>query len=83
VRIKRTILVAQAGTGISKRRRAGEPNTYNLITLIPPQVEIQVRAWTGSRFEPVTAVQYQKIENAWTRKETPGAADPPSSVPTG
>jgi 3',5'-cyclic AMP phosphodiesterase CpdA len=72
VRIKRTILVAQAGTAISHRRR-NEPNAYNLITLIPPQVEIQVRAWTGKKFEPVTAVQYQKIENAWTRKETPGA----------
>jgi 3',5'-cyclic AMP phosphodiesterase CpdA len=73
VRMKRTILVAQAGTAISHRRRK-EPNAYNLITVIPPQVEIQVRAWNGRKFEPVTAVQYQKIENAWTRKETPGAA---------
>jgi 3',5'-cyclic AMP phosphodiesterase CpdA len=68
VRVKRTILVAQAGTAISHRRR-DEPNAYNLITLIPPQVEIQVRAWTGRKFEPVTAVRYQKIENQWTKKE--------------
>jgi 3',5'-cyclic AMP phosphodiesterase CpdA len=68
VRMKRTILVAQAGTAISYRRR-NEPNAYNLVTLIPPQVEIQVRAWTGSKFEPATAVRYQKIENQWTKKE--------------
>ncbi|HEY7115440.1 MAG TPA: metallophosphoesterase, partial [Tepidisphaeraceae bacterium] len=68
VRIKRTILVAQAGTAISHRRR-DEPNAYNLITLIPPQVEIQVRAWTGQRFEPLTSTRYAKIENHWTRQE--------------
>jgi 3',5'-cyclic AMP phosphodiesterase CpdA len=68
VRIKRTILVAQAGTAISRRRR-NEPNAYNLITVIPPQVEIQVRAWNGSRFEPVASTRYTKIENHWTKQE--------------
>jgi 3',5'-cyclic AMP phosphodiesterase CpdA len=68
VRMKRTILVAQAGTGISYRRR-NEPNAYNLVTLIPPQVEIQVRTWTGTKFEPKTSTRYQKIENHWTKKE--------------
>jgi 3',5'-cyclic AMP phosphodiesterase CpdA len=67
VRIKRTILVAQAGTATSHRRR-NEPNAYNLITVIPPEVEIQVRTWTGQRFEPLTATRYTKIENHWTRQ---------------
>jgi 3',5'-cyclic AMP phosphodiesterase CpdA len=67
VRMKRTILVAQAGTAISTRRR-NEPNAYNLITVIPPQVEIQVRAWNGHRFEPLTSTRYQKIENQWTKQ---------------
>jgi 3',5'-cyclic AMP phosphodiesterase CpdA len=67
VRIKRTILVAQAGTALSHRRR-GEPNAYNLITLIPPAVEIQVRAWTGARFEPVASTRYVKIENHWRKQ---------------
>jgi 3',5'-cyclic AMP phosphodiesterase CpdA len=68
VRIKRTILVAQAGTALSSRRRE-EPNAYNLITLNPPAVELQVRAWSGTKFEPVTSTQYVKIENRWTKKE--------------
>jgi 3',5'-cyclic AMP phosphodiesterase CpdA len=68
VRMKRTILVAQAGTAISWRRR-NEPNAYNLITLIPPQVEIQVRAWTGTKFEPASFSRYTKIENHWTKQE--------------
>ena len=68
VRIKRTILVAQAGTALSHRRR-NEPNAYNLITLIPPAVEIQVRAWAGHKFEPVASTRYLKIENKWERQE--------------
>jgi hypothetical protein len=67
VRIKRTILVAQAGTAISHRRR-NEPNAYNLITLIAPEVEIQVRTWTGRKFEPLTSTRYMKIENHWTKQ---------------
>jgi 3',5'-cyclic AMP phosphodiesterase CpdA len=67
VRIKRTILVAQAGTATSHRRR-NEPNAYNLITVIPPEVEIQVRAWTGHKFEPLTSTRYMKIQNHWTHQ---------------
>lgn len=67
VGIKRTILVAQAGTAISRRRR-NEPNAYNLITLIPPEVELQVRAWTGGKFEPIASSRYMKIENVWTKQ---------------
>lgn len=68
VRMKRTILVAQAGTAISHRRR-NEPNAYNLITVIPPQVEIQVRAWSGASFEPLASTRYIKVENVWHKAD--------------
>jgi 3',5'-cyclic AMP phosphodiesterase CpdA len=68
VGIKRTILVAQAGTAISRRRR-DEPNAYNLITLIPPEVELQVRAWSGTAFEPIASTRYMKVENHWTKQD--------------
>jgi 3',5'-cyclic AMP phosphodiesterase CpdA len=68
VGIKRTILIAQAGTAISRRIR-NEPNAYNLITLIPPEVELQVRAWTGTAFELITSTRYMKIENHWNKLE--------------
>jgi 3',5'-cyclic AMP phosphodiesterase CpdA len=67
VGIKRTILVAQAGTAISRRRR-NEPNAYNVITLAAPHVELQVRAWTGCRFQQVASTHYTKIDNHWTRQ---------------
>lgn len=46
---KRSIMVAQAGTAISKRVR-NETNSYNLIHLENDRVEIVIRRWNPSGF---------------------------------
>ncbi|MBP9225414.1 MAG: metallophosphoesterase [Verrucomicrobiales bacterium] len=46
---KRSMLVVQAGTAISRRIRS-EPNAYNLITLDEDRISILVRVWNGYDF---------------------------------
>ena len=65
--IRRSILVAQAGTATSLRVR-GEPNTYNVITVDGPALSLAVRAWDGARFAPLSAVRYVKREEEWVRE---------------
>lgn len=62
--IKRSILVAQAGTAISHRRR-DEPNAYNWITLDGPRLRIEVRVWSGKRFETASECVFQHSELGW------------------
>lgn len=70
--VKRSILVAQAGTALSVRRR-GEPNSYNVIRLDGETAEIRVRAWDGARFASSTQRQYDRTPTGWVRR---GAAAP-------
>jgi 3',5'-cyclic AMP phosphodiesterase CpdA len=65
VLVRRSMLVAQAGTAISVRTRR-EPNTYNWITIDPPRLEIETRAWDGSRFVPASIARYAKVDDVWT-----------------
>ena len=62
--IRRSMLVAQAGTATSLRHR-GEPNTYNWITVDPPHLAIEVRGWDGARFEPRVVTRYVKRDDEW------------------
>ena len=65
--IRRSILVAQAGTATSLRVR-GEPNTYNLITVDGPALSLRVRGWDGARFAPLTSARYVKRAEEWVRE---------------
>jgi 3',5'-cyclic AMP phosphodiesterase CpdA len=65
--IRRSILVAQAGTAISRRLRR-ESNGYNLIRIEPPHLSLEVRGWTGSRFEPRLVERYVKRDDVWHRE---------------
>ena len=65
--IRRSIMVAQAGTAISRRLRR-EANTYNLIRIEPPHLALEVRGWKGARFEPKLIERYVKREDVWHRE---------------
>ena len=65
VEIKKSILVAQAGTAISHRRR-DESNAYNLLTLDGDRLRLEVRAWTGQKFAPSGHADYIHHDYAWT-----------------
>jgi 3',5'-cyclic AMP phosphodiesterase CpdA len=64
IEIARSVLVFQAGTAISHRRR-DEPNAYNQIRLSSELLELQVRRWNGTRFESVTTKRYHHQPTGW------------------
>jgi 3',5'-cyclic AMP phosphodiesterase CpdA len=64
--VRRSIIVAQAGTAISTRGR-GEPNSYNLIGVDGRGVEITVLAWQGAGFAPVSSEGYVRRGGEWQR----------------
>ncbi len=65
--VKRSIISVQAGTATSTRRR-NEPNAYNLITINPDHVTIQVRAWDGKAFINAAKTHFSRLEGVWQRE---------------
>jgi 3',5'-cyclic AMP phosphodiesterase CpdA len=68
--LRRSILVAQAGTAISHRRRR-EPNGYNVVTIAPPVLAFDVRAWDGAQFRSTAVVEFERTERGWERVPPP------------
>jgi 3',5'-cyclic AMP phosphodiesterase CpdA len=64
VSIRRSILVAQAGTAISRRTR-GEANSYNLIRIEPPRVAVSIRAWDGRQFTALRDAAFLREGHEW------------------
>jgi 3',5'-cyclic AMP phosphodiesterase CpdA len=64
VEVKRSILVIQAGTAVSRRRR-GEANGYNLLTIEPDRLRLEVRTHQNSRFVPQTQTAYAYAASGW------------------
>lgn len=62
--ITRSILVAQAGTAISHRRR-DEPNAYNQVTVDGDRLDLEVRAWDGTQFAATGHRDYRHTANGW------------------
>jgi 3',5'-cyclic AMP phosphodiesterase CpdA len=65
-RFRRSIVVAQAGTAISSRRR-GEPNAYNAIRLRRDRITLQVQAWNRQRFVAGLTTRYRREDGEWLR----------------
>lgn len=63
---KRSIVVAQAGTAISKRVRS-DPNGYNLIRLQEGKIDIEVRRWsaTKSAFTKAERIVFTRENDKW------------------
>lgn len=66
---KRSVIVAQAGTAISRRIR-NEPNAFNLITLDAARITIGVRVWRGEDFVPSPETVYELHGEEWRLKQT-------------
>jgi 3',5'-cyclic AMP phosphodiesterase CpdA len=62
--IRRSILVAQAGTALSSRLR-GEPNAYNRITVDGERVSIEIRIFDGRRFVSGRTEVYERVGDHW------------------
>ncbi len=62
--IARSILVAQAGTAISHRRR-DEPNAYNQVTVDGERLDLEVRAWDGHQFATASRRQFCRTDVGW------------------
>jgi 3',5'-cyclic AMP phosphodiesterase CpdA len=62
--VKRSILSVQAGTATSSRRR-GQPNSYNWIAIEHDRLTIDIRQWSGSRFETSATTRFIRCEGNW------------------
>jgi 3',5'-cyclic AMP phosphodiesterase CpdA len=64
VEVERAILVIQAGTAVSHRRR-GEANAYNLLEVDGPRLELEVRTWDGVAFVPRARRLWEDGDEGW------------------
>ena len=64
---KRTVLVSQAGTAISTRRR-GEVNSYNFIRVDGARVSCAQREWDGRRFATTRTEHYDHVDGHWSAR---------------
>jgi 3',5'-cyclic AMP phosphodiesterase CpdA len=64
--IRRGMLVAQAGTAVSHRRRR-EPNAYNWIEAEPDRLGFEVRLFRDGAFGAMERILYQRAGSEWVR----------------
>lgn len=67
VSLARSMIVVHAGTALSRRRR-GEPNAYNLVTVDLPRLTLQVRSFTADGFVESATIEYVKEGTEWRRQ---------------
>lgn len=62
---RRAMIAIQAGTANSQRKRHGESNAYNLISVERTHVAIEVRAWNGKQFDTLQRTAYDRADDGW------------------
>jgi 3',5'-cyclic AMP phosphodiesterase CpdA len=60
----RSMLTAHASTAVSRRRR-GDPNSYNLLTVSPERIALEVRAFDGTAFVALGGAIYERVSDGW------------------
>jgi 3',5'-cyclic AMP phosphodiesterase CpdA len=58
------LLLLQAATATSQRLR-GEPNGYHRLTVAGQDLQVEVMAWRGERFERAALASYQRRDGIW------------------
>jgi len=61
----RSMLICFAGTAISTRTRAGHGNSFNLIRIDPPWIEITVMAFVEGQFHAAAGAAYSLDGGIW------------------
>jgi hypothetical protein len=62
--VSRSVLAVHAGSAISHRLR-GEANSYNLVRVIGARLDVEVRAFAGTRFEPRATHRFARTGEGW------------------
>jgi 3',5'-cyclic AMP phosphodiesterase CpdA len=62
---RRAMIAVQAGTAISQRRRQGEANAYNLLSIERTHITIEIRAWNGTAFARLRRTSYDRLDDGW------------------
>lgn len=72
----RSALLVQAGTATSTRER-GEPNSFNVLRIDPPRIEVERRVFEDDarRFVSAATEVFERIGESWERVTPPGHAD--------
>jgi 3',5'-cyclic AMP phosphodiesterase CpdA len=72
----RAVLALHAGSATSDRLR-GEANSYNLLRVAGPALEVELRALAGARFGAVEVRRFARTPAGWAPVAWPGAAAAP------
>lgn len=74
--VARSVLALHAGSAISRRLR-GEANSYNLVRVRGPLVEVELRVLHGGGFAAARTSRFLRTDSGWAPIGDPPQATPP------